>query len=195
MGSDLKGGEEKVEGVRMGLMGFEREVEGIRRGVEERQRLVGSLLEERRGVVRGVMLGRGLLEVARGVEELEGSLGIEDGLVAVDATEEFEDDDDEDEEDDLDEHSGVRVPVRRLQGHVQQYLLLSRSIRRLGAEHPFLQAQRAKMTEIKRTLLLDLGTALKQAKAAKDYDPTLAITRMFADLGAEGEGVKALKGS
>lgn len=192
LGADLKGGEEKVEGVRVGLLGFEREIEAIKRGVEERLALVENLLEERRGVVRDVVIGRGLLEIDRGIEELEVALGVKDAV--EEAAESGFDVDSEEDEDEAEGAGGaLNVPVRKLRRHVQQYLLLSRSIQRLGAEHPFLVAQRLRMAEIKRTLLLDLSTSLKQAKAAKDHDSTLAFTRMFADIGSEQEGVKALK--
>lgn len=185
LGSDLKGGEEKVEGVRVGLLGFEREVEGIRNVVAERVGEVSSLLEERKKVRRDVVLGRGLLEVERGIEELEERLGIKNDY----AGQGFDSEDDDGQSNGVDSS----IPVRKLHRHTQQYLLLSRSIARLGSEHPFLQAQRSRMAELRRTLLLDLGAALKQAKAAKAQEATLALVRIYADLGAEQDGVKALK--
>lgn len=76
LGSDLKGGEEKVEGVRVGLLGFEREIEGIKNVVAERVDEFGKLLNEKKEIRREVMLGRGLLEVETRIAELEDSVGI-----------------------------------------------------------------------------------------------------------------------
>jgi DNA repair exonuclease SbcCD ATPase subunit len=54
LGGDLKGGEEKVEGVRVGLLGFQREVEGIRKAVQDRARETGELLREKKGLRKEV---------------------------------------------------------------------------------------------------------------------------------------------
>ena len=71
LGSDLKGGEEKVEDVRVGLLGFKRGVEDIRAKVRERKVEVASLLSEKRGVGREIALGRGLLELDARLEGVE----------------------------------------------------------------------------------------------------------------------------
>ena len=78
LGTDLRGGEERVEGVRVGVLGFGREVEGIRKGVQERLEEVGALLGERKAVRKDVVLGRGLLEIEERIGELEEGMGIKE---------------------------------------------------------------------------------------------------------------------
>ena len=57
-----------------------------------------------------------------------------------------------------------------------------------------MQAQQPRVTIIRKTLLLDLAAALRQAKVAKEPDVILAIVRIFGDLSAESESVRVLKG-
>lgn len=189
LGGDLKGGEEKVEGLKVGLLGFEREIEGMRRAVGEKEGEVRGLVEERREIRRDVVLGRTLLEVGERVEELEESLGIAER--EEDGGEEDDFDEDEDEEGD------ERVPglrMGRLKKHVRDYLLLEQLIERAGPGHPFLEAQRGRVAEIRKTLLLDLATGLREAKKAREAETILAIVKIYGDLGAEKESVRVLKG-
>lgn len=184
LGGDLKGGEEKVEGVRVGLLGFQREVEGIKKGVRERADEVGQLVKERKEIRHDVALGRSLLEVHERLIELEESLGIN-------PRDEEEDLDDEDEDEDA---IVGGVQLKKLQTHSQQYILITRMMERLGASHPFLVAQGSRLEQISRTILLDLAAALKQAKKASP-DAILPVLKIYGDIGAEEEGVKVLKGS
>ena len=188
LGGDLKGGEEKVEGVRVGLLGFRREIEGIRKGVKERVGETKELLEERKELRRHVVVGRALLEVHEGIGELEGSLGIT-GKDSMDAL--SIDMDDEEVEDDEDPSN---VAIRKLQRHAHQYLLLERMISRVGPSHPFIQAQENRMKELRKILLLDLAAALRQAREAKAPDLMLKILNINGDLEAEEEGLRVLRG-
>lgn len=209
LGSDLQEGEEKVEGVRVGLLGFERELEGIKKAVQERSAEIGQSLDQRRSARRDIGLGRRLLEIDESVSELESSLGIqgEDELAA-----DVDDLDDSDEDETEADVSGV--PIAKLRRHTKEYLLIVRSVARAqpqilqgirrdvsqhdlseAAVHPFLQTLQPRINEVRKTLLLDLAAALRQAKTSKAQDAVLAIVRIYADLGAESEGIKALKGS
>ena len=190
LGGDLKGGEEKIEGLKVGLLGFEREVEGIQRSVKEREAEVRGLLEERRGVRNEVVLGRALLEVGEKVEELEESLGLG----------EKEDDEGPDEDEWDDENGddiGEGIPglqMGRLRRHVREYILLVRMVERIGPDHPFLERQKDRIAEIRKTLLLDLATGLRASKEAKEPEVILSIVKMYGDLSAEKESVRVLKG-
>ncbi|KAK0328597.1 hypothetical protein LTR82_000528 [Friedmanniomyces endolithicus] len=164
LGGDLEGGGEKVEGVRVGALG---------------SRESWRALE-----------GRGVLEVHERIGELEESLGIAD--TDEDAEEDDIDDDDGEVEGAADNTSSPAA--RRLQRHARQYILLTRMIDRIGSSHPFLQAQQTRMIAIRKTLLLDLAAALRQAKSAQEPDAILSIVRLFGDLGAEKESVRVLKG-
>ena len=183
----MKGGGEAVESLRVGLLGFEREVEGIRKVVVERMGGVGEALGVRRGLRGEIGMGRGLLEVEVGMGELEVEMGIRSS--EGEGLEEEEEEDDDDDEVEVD----VGLPIRRLQRRAQQYLLITRQVDRIGPEHPFLQARMPRLDELRRTLLLDLAAALRQAKAAKAQDAVLSIVKMYADLDAERDGVIALK--
>lgn len=192
LGGDLKGGEEKVEGVRVGVLGFEREVRNLWGSVKERELEVKRLLEEREIVRKDVVLGRGLLEVDERVRELESRMGLAD---REDEGDDGEGDEDEDDEDG--DVTGVHVEgpsLKRLQRHSRQYIQFERLIERLGPSHPFLIGLQPRIQEIRKTLLLDLAFGLRQAKAAQAPDAIISIVRMYGDLGAEKESLKVLKG-
>ncbi|WPG98344.1 4-coumarate--CoA ligase 2 [Acrodontium crateriforme] len=189
LGGDLKGGSEKVENVRVRVLGFEREVQGVRKAVVEREEAVTGLLKEKKDVRSQVVIGRALLEVGARIDELEKALGIS---TKTDDEEDLDSDDEDDDE--LDQEPATKSPqLKRLQKHSQQYILTTRLIQRIGLSHPFLQAQKPRMDEVRRTLGLDLAATLRQAKREKDADTTLAVVRLYAELGAETEGLNALK--
>lgn len=190
LGADLKGGEEQVEGVRVGVLGFGREVEGIKKDVKERKDEVKGLLDEKKNIRREVVIGRLLLDINERLSELESSLGIN-----MDAEEEEEDFDDDGDagDDDSDATTLGRAQLRRLQRHAEQFLMVERLIERIGPDHPFLVAQKGRLDEIRKTLLLDLATALRQAKADKSSESVLLAMKLYSDLGAETDSVKVLK--
>ncbi|KJX92150.1 hypothetical protein TI39_contig5905g00006 [Zymoseptoria brevis] len=191
LGDDLKGGEEKVEGVRVGVLGFRREVEGVRTGVKERAKEVRGLVEEKKRLRREVLLGRGLLEVGERVGELEGRLGVGGGV-----QDEDEDDvDDEEDEEEEDEEDVEGVPVKKLRRHADSYLIIRLLIEKLGPGHPFLVAQKSRLVDIRKTMLLDLAAATRKAKSVKASDAMLALVQIYADLEAQSEGIKVLKES
>jgi hypothetical protein len=198
LGSDLKGGEEKVEDVRVGLLGFKRGVEDVRGKVRERKVEVEGLLAEKKDVSRQIALGRKLLEVDARLEELEDrlmvvSLGRNANGVEDDSWSESEDEDDE-EDTTTDSHVGG-TSTRKLQRLVldcRKVELLSTSI---GEDHPFIVAQQSRMARVRNTILLDLSTALKQAvpMGEKGKARLIKILSIYGDLGAEAEAVKVLK--
>lgn len=191
LGGDLKGGEEKVEGVRVGLLGFQREVEGIRKAVQDRARETGELLREKKGLRRDIVLGRALLEVNERLEELEERLGIK--------TKEGEDEDDDSEQDDVDETfpdsegSLMAGTVRRLRKQSEQYLLIVHQSSNIGSTHPFISALQPRFHEVRKTVLLDLSASLRQAKSSGDKMAIMGLTRIFAVLDAESDALKVLK--
>jgi hypothetical protein len=63
----------------------------------------------------------------------------------------------------------------------------------LGA-HPFVVAQVPRMAKVRSTLLLDLSTALRQAKTAGASGRVMRIMKVYADMEEAGEAVKVLKG-
>lgn len=187
LGGDLKGGEEKVEGVRVGLLGFQREVEGIRRAVGERARETGGLLREKQAIRQDVVLGRALLELHERVTELEASMGL------ADEGDQLDSDPSDSESDDI-SASSQSAAIKRLERHTQHFTLSATLIAQLEP-HPFIQALRPRLAELRRTLLLDLAAALRQARSSKEPDAILKLVRLYGDLGAEEQAVRVLKGS
>lgn len=188
----MKGGDEKVEEVRVGLLGFRKEVEGLERGVKEREEEVGRLVREREEVRRKIKVGREVVGFEGALKGLEEALVIE----GKEETGNGSDDDDEDDEDEDDEEEGEVVggmSIAKLRRHVLQYRIVREAEKRLG-DHPFVGAQAPRMIKVRSTLLLDLSTSLQQAKAAKAASRVVKIMKTYADMGEEAEAVKVLKG-
>ena len=76
LGGRLRGGEEKVEEVRVGLLGFERGVEEVRGRARAEAERVKVGMEGVREVRRGMRVGRALLEWEDRVSGLEKDLGL-----------------------------------------------------------------------------------------------------------------------
>ena len=209
LGSTLKGGDERVENVRLGVLGFQRVVEGVKDVVAEREREVRTLLEERRGARKDMLVGRKLLEVDERLGELEARLMIEPGVNGNAADEDDDDEDDDDDDDDYDNGNGLNdenntpearaanAVVGRLRRHAQSYLLLQHLVGQVGPQHPFITAQEPRTMRIRNTLLLDLRAALRQAKkeGTSAGTRTLRLVAVYRALGEGEELVNALKGT
>lgn len=204
LGTALRGGEEKVEGVKVGLLAFQRDVQSIRDKVEVRRREVEELLNEKRRLRTHADIGKDLLDYADRVEELEHRLMIQDKaslqeeMTPADESETESDlygsgsDDSEDEE--LADGTAP-LSLKRLERHVQSYVFLTSIASRVGEQHPFLLAQQPRVNKIKSTVLLDLRTALEQASHAGDKRDarTMAVLRLYDLMGEDVSAVAALK--
>ena len=62
-------------------------------------------------------------------------------------------------------------------------------------EHPFVAAQTPRMMKVRNTLLLDLSTALQQAKAAGSLgaERIMKLMKIYADMDESAEAVKVIK--
>ncbi|KAG9587518.1 hypothetical protein KCU97_g8755, partial [Aureobasidium melanogenum] len=195
LGLRLKGGEEKIEEVRVGVLGFGREVGGVRDLVASRTQEVGSLLEEKKRIRKDVMVGRRLLEIEERLEDLEARLMVEpnNSLSANNPSANDLDSDDEDDEDEEGD-TATSTTLSRLRKHAQAYLLLTHLTQKV-LDHPFVIAQQSRLIRLRNTLLLDLRTALKQAQAAGVRGKQLLdFLVIYRELGETEEGVGALKG-
>ena len=191
----MKGGEERVEEVRLGLLGFRREVDGLKGKVAERREEVQGLIEQRRGIVRDMRIGRGLLEVDARLEELKESLRIgahgQGSKGAEDLGLDFSESEDESEEEDV---SGNVISVSKLKMRVQQYVYVRKLAAKIGLEHPFLLKQEDRALKIRHTLLLDLGSALAQcSNSAQASLRTLKILTLYRHMGESAEAVQTIK--
>lgn len=185
LGADLKGGEEKVEGVRVGVLGFVNGVSGVKEGVRRRREEVESLVKERERISGEKETAKQLIEVHTRIGELED--GLQDEAVS--------DEEDEDGEEEGQVHVGG-IGLRRLRRLMGAYVMLRQMIEGIGREHPFMVKQEERVLRIRNTLLLDLGAALRQAKAAgAGHGRVLKLVSLYAEMGEEKEGIKVLRDS
>lgn len=196
LGSSLHGGEEKVEEVRVGLLGFKRDVEGLKEKVEGRKKEVEGLVEEKKRIRSHVQVGRALLEVDERVGELERRL-----MVLSSNGEARKDDEDDnnadfsDSEEDSEEESQDGISASRLKRHAQRYIYIRRLVDRIGPSHPFLVKQEERILRLRQTVLLDLGNALKQTSTATDEAKArlMKILGIYRDMGESQEALKILR--
>ncbi|KAI1802652.1 oligomeric golgi complex component, COG2-domain-containing protein [Daldinia bambusicola] len=189
LGDELKGGEEKVEDVRVALLGFRRAVEEIKGRVKERGTEVTSLNRDLSGVRSEIETGRKMLELDERISVLEGRL-------AVGSTGPDSDDSDEDDENDEDELEGaVGNSTAKLTQLVNEYTVVDGLANDIGRDTPFVRKAEERLTRCRNTILLDLGTALKEAKKAgpRGQAKLLKLMGIYSLLDAQLEAVKALK--
>ncbi len=198
LGSDLRGGEEMVEDVRMGLLGFKRGVEEVRSKVWERGSEVDRLLEEKTRVSKQINIGRKLLEADGRLEELEEKLMVSSfgrGEISL-GEETWSASEEEDEEDEGGaEEKGTGTITKKLRSLVNGYRQVEHLQSTIGSHHPYIISQEARMIRVRNTLLLDLSTALKQAYPAGNASTShlLSILEIYSQMDESAEAIKVLK--
>ena len=190
LGRDLKGGDEKVEGVKVGVLGFVKGVEGVKESVHQRSVEVGRLVEERQKIAKDKDLARTLVEIHTRLEELEDALTV-GGARKEQLSDDTDEEDDEDE--DAEEEESGTVHLVKLQRLVHSYLATRKMAQNAGMEHPFLVKQEERMTRLQNTLLLDLGTALKQATQAGSKRKQLTIVSLYGEMDEAAAAIKVLQ--
>lgn len=196
LGSSLKGGDEKVEELKVGLLGFQSEVREVKARVAKQEQEVAELLQERMEVRRQTAEGRRLLDYGARVGRLEEKLKVDsrldetrnEGSIMSDSSDDGEDDSDGQEG----QASNVGVSVSKLRRRVHDLLDIQKLAQRIGVEHPFIMAQQARTMRLRNTILLDLGNALQQEKAGSS-DRKLSIVVMYREMDAAKEAVQILK--
>lgn len=174
LGSTLRGGEEKVEGIRVGLLSFQRDLTSVRDNVEQRHTAVATLVSERRNIMKDVEIGRSLLEISEKIEDLETSLVI--GTVVLKDFEEVEDRTYDISDASDDDASDDRMLVPRLKRQTEQYLVLRLLLRRHNHNQPYIIGQAKRIAGIESTLTLDLEGALKQLEVSAQESPSEATS-------------------
>ncbi|KAJ5099615.1 hypothetical protein N7532_006616 [Penicillium argentinense] len=204
LGTALRGGEEKIEGVKVGLLSFQRDLQSIRDKVEARRREVDGLLNQKRQLRAHADIGKDLLDYADRMEELEHRLMIKNASTPEEKTmdtdesateSDFYDGSSEDSDEEELEDGAAPVSLKRLERHVQKYVVLTSIASRVGEKHPFLLAQQPRENKIRSTVLLDLKTALEQASqavATRDKR-TMAVLRLYDLMGEDVSAIAALK--
>jgi conserved oligomeric Golgi complex subunit 2 len=188
LGQSLKSGDEKVEEVRVGLLGFRKEVEGLKAKVVEREGEVAGLVDRRVEIGRKTAVGRALVDYEERLKLLEERLMVE-------STERNAVVDSDDSEEDEDEEAGAySMSIEKLRKHVLQYQLL-RQMEKSTGEHPFIAAQVPRMLKVRNTMLLDLSTALQQSKAAGESGKArvVKLLGLYANMDGDAEAVKVLQ--
>lgn len=222
LGDELKGGDEKVEDVRVALFGFRRSVEDVQARVRERRVAVGDACQELGQVRTAIDTGRRLLELDERVAQLEDRLSIgesgaqktatttpsDEGLDFADIDEE-DDEDEEDEEEDEDEDEDadnddtgpgfVASGPRKLAGLARDLLLATRLADTLGHQLPFVKKIDERLAKCESMLILDLNAALKEARTLSRSKNKAAQARLlkllavYRVLDREDEVVRVLK--
>ncbi|KAG7417077.1 hypothetical protein LZL87_001293 [Fusarium oxysporum] len=188
LGSELRGGDDKVEDVKVSLLGFRRAVEEVKTKVTERKEETNALNGELRGVRSAIEKGRKMIELSERLASLEERLSLDSLL-------NNEDWDEESEEEDEDDNYGSS-PTRLL-ASAQECSRITKLLESLDPDAPFVIKMEERLTRCRNTLLLDLGNALKEAKKAgvKGQDRVLKCLAIYRVLDAQSEAVKALRGS
>lgn len=218
LGDELKGGEDRVEDVRVALLGFRRAVEELRARVRERRAEVGALTGELHGVRRAVELGRRMLELDERVAGLEARLAVgsigrrgekKNGGVDGDGDGNGDGDEDEDDwdgdslisEDGEEEREGddgaefVSSSPSKLASLAREYLVAERIADSIGRDLPFVKKMEERMLRCRNTILLDLSTALKEARRAgpRGQGRVLRVLGVYRVLDAQADAVRVLK--
>ncbi|KAK2074156.1 hypothetical protein P8C59_008384 [Phyllachora maydis] len=220
LGDELQGGGERVQDLRVALLGFRRAVEEVKARVAERRAEVGRLVDEVEAVAGAVERGRRMLELEERLSELEIGLAVagvgrvrvgeEEGKgeeVEEDVWAEVEDSDEEEDEDEDEEVNGLgrggeadgagfvgSSPAKLLSLH-RQYRVIEDLVDALGRDLPFVAKMEERIRKCRTTILLDLGTATKEARAAgpKRVTRVMKYLEVYRMLDAGAEAVQALK--
>ncbi|KAL2163020.1 hypothetical protein VTH06DRAFT_6856 [Thermothelomyces fergusii] len=212
LGDELKGGEEKVEDVRVALLGFRRAVEELQGKVRERRVEVGRLNSELEGVREAIEMGRSMLELDGRVSGLERRLAVEssgkggrkgedDGEKGEDWEGDFDFGESEEGESDVEEEEGGEEPgfvsssPSKLDALAKEYVLAEQLADSLGRDLPFVKKMEERMARCRNTILLDLSTALREARKAgsKGQERVLRYLGVYRTLDAQIEALKVLK--
>ncbi|RKK66712.1 hypothetical protein BFJ69_g15165 [Fusarium oxysporum] len=188
LGSELRGGDDKVEDVKVSLLGFRRAVEEVKTKVTERKEETNALNGELRGVRSAIEKGRKMIELSERLASLEERLSLD----SLPNNEEWDEESEGEDEDDNYGSSPTRLLVS-----AQECSRITKLLESLDPDAPFVIKMEERLTRCRNTLLLDLGNALKEAKKAgvKGQDRVLKCLAIYRVLDAQSEAVKALRGS
>lgn len=214
LGDDLRGGDEKVEDLKVAMLGFRRQVDEVKSRVRARREQVEGLTGELRILRRDIEAGRRILELDDRVSALEEQLviaslpgkGKNNGTAGNKTRKQNSDDADDgsvtasdvpsDEEEEDGSEGLVSSSPAKLTRLAVEYCVIEASADAIGRDKPFVIKAKARMMKCRNTLLLDLGTALKEGHKAgeKGKAHVVKYLGLYAMLGAEGEAIRALKG-
>ncbi|RGP78051.1 oligomeric golgi cog complex component [Fusarium longipes] len=187
LGSELRGGDDKVEDVKVSLLGFRRAVEEVKTKVSERKEETNTLNGELRGVRLAIEKGRKMMELSERLTSLEERLSLD----SLPADEDWDEDSEDEEEDD-----NYGSSPTKLLASAQECSRITKLLESLDPDTPYVIKMEERLTRCRNTLLLDLGNALKEAKKAgvKGQDRVLKCLAIYRVLDAQSEAIKAVRG-
>ena len=214
LGDELQGGGDRAGDVRVALLGFRRAVEELRSRVRERRVEVGGLNGELLGVRQAVEVGRKMLELDERVGGLEarlvvGSVGEVNkvqGVKSVGLERDEEEESDWEEgfegsedggEGESEEEDGEFVcsGPSKLAALAREYVVVDELAESIGCDIPFIKKMDERITRCRNTILLDLSTALKEARKAgpRGQGRVIKFLGIYRVLDAQADAVKVLK--
>lgn len=192
LGDELKGGEDRVEDVRVGLLGFRRQVEEVQGRVKGRKEDVQKVGSELRGVRREVEVGRQMLELDDRLEALAGRL-------ERNGAEDSSDDDEKEEEAGEDGHGDEASFTSRSPALLMELAQELNAIYKLadvvGRDTPYVKKTEERISRCRNTLLLDLASSLREARKTgeRGRHRVFKLLGVYRLLGAHAESVRILK--
>lgn len=195
LGSELRGGGDKVEDVKVALLGFRRAVDEIKAKVAKRRQDTLALNTQLRDVRADIALGRSTIELSDRLSALEERLAIDN--TAADDERRWAYDPSDRDDDDPDEHVEglVESPPARLLQSARDCRQIEALAASLDQQHPFVTKSQERLATCRDTLLLDLSNALKEARGAggKGQGRVLRYLNIYRVLEARRDAVKALR--
>lgn len=206
LGDRLRGGEERIEEIRVGLLGFQRDVTGVRDLIAQRSNEVKELLQVKTSIRKQIRTGRTLLEVDERLSALELRLGLASGVKVIDSThnrdidgeepdllsngfnewdevwtrDEFEMIQSESSDDENEEVKGKGLP-RRLAGSLSSLQIVQLLSQKCGESHPLIAAQRDRMLAIKDTLRRDLEVEIRNQSTVQGKQRLIRVRTELDD--------------
>ncbi|KAI9149506.1 oligomeric golgi complex subunit protein [Paramyrothecium foliicola] len=198
LGNELRGGDEKVEDVKVNLLGFRRAVEEVKGKVAKRREESQALNSDLTDVRSAIEQGRRMIELSERLSVLEEKLAL-DSTPGAHADRDWDADDSEDSEDEADDeaHGMLGSSPTKLLSSARECSHIEALYKTLDQDHPFVVKTEERITRCRNTLLLDLGNALREARKAgsKGQERILKYLGIYRLLDARQEAVKALRGT
>lgn len=221
LGDELKGGDEKVEDVRVALFGFRRSVEDVQSRVKERRVAMDESCRELGKVRSSVNTGRRLLELDERVSQLEDRLAISERNVGhengdtnhealgdpvyeawdLESDDEEEDNGEGENGDDADDDEFVASGPRKLATLARDLVLANKLADAAGHHITIVKKADDRLAKCESTLLLDLSAAVKEARKLSNKKPPstraqarlLKLLAIYRILDREDEVIRLLK--
>ena len=199
LGDELRGGDDKVEDVRVALLGFRRAVDDVKGRVAERKAEADRHNAELRSVRSTIEMGRQMVELSERLTALEERLSLDSLPEDAGADRHWDTDESENhEEEDGGKTQGLQgSSPAKLMVLARQCAQITAMAEPLDQDHPFMIKLEERMSRARNTLLLDLAYAVREAKGAgsRGHDRLLKYLAIYRIIDAQDEAVKCLRNS